>query len=191
MKAVPGVVGVLRRRFAGGPVDRIASWACCTVAAAAVAAVAPACDDQSSAVRVVVRTDIDVPAGIDSVTVTVVASRSAEENRLCEPVSRTFPLSSAADFPIAVQMERGEVYTAWVAFRVEGKRGDDTIVAREERIFWPDAGVREIEIVLEAGCVGVACTPGVEQCIRGRCPGVPRRYIFTDPSMRDPDAPCL
>jgi len=164
------------------------------LALAATLALASACrDDDPPAVRLVVTSDLVPPAELDAIAVTVVGSRSSERDLLCEPVEHLFPEPDAGtlQLPLQVLVERGDVYTAWIAFRIEGRRAGTTIVSREQVVEWPTAGVLEVEVPLERACLDVPCTPAIEQCIRGTCHGVQRRDIFTDPTLRDPGMPCM
>lgn len=164
------------------------------LAAALALALAAGCDDDPpAAVRLVVTTDLETPAELDAVAVTVVGSRSADEDLLCEPVERLFPAAAGETLriPLAVLVERGAVYDAWIAFRVEGRLAGETVVWREQVVDWPDAGTLDVEVRLERACVAAPCAPAIEQCIRGTCHGVQRRAIFTDPTLRDPGMSCM
>lgn len=161
--------------------------------ALALALAACACgNDGPPAVRLAVTSDLDLPGELDAVSITVIGSRSAERDLLCEPAERLFPAAGETlHLPLEVLVERGHVYTAWIAFRVEGRLAGETVVWREQLVPWPDAGTLDVEVHLERSCLHAACTPTVEQCIRGTCCGVPRREIFTDPTLRDPGMSCL
>lgn len=165
------------------------------VVAVLVAAFAAGCEDGAApAVRLIVTSDLEAPTELDGVKVTVIGSRSATEDLLCEPVERTFGSPSGGGslrLPVEVLVERGSVYVAWIAFHVEGRLDGGTVVWREQVVSWPEEGVLDVEIVLERACLDATCTPTIEQCIRGTCHGVQRREIFADPTLRDLGMSCM
>mgnify|MGYP001572251092 CR=1 FL=1 len=155
---------------------------------------ASACEEEGiPAVRLTVTSDIGV--GLESVTVTVTASRSADEPRLCAPVARSFPESPDAgplQLPIEVVVERGTEYSAWMAFRVQGWRPGDTdpAVTIEDKVEWPAAGVLDVRVDLLELCVERSC-PVVQQCIRGACAGLRTVGVFTDPTLQVTSLSCM
>ncbi|MBI5502932.1 MAG: DUF4215 domain-containing protein [Deltaproteobacteria bacterium] len=128
--------------------------------------------ESETGVRLVVRTDIPVPADLDAVTVTVFAGADATA-----PFDRqnTFDNLTAADFPLTVGVTPGAVYKTWVLFRVQGILGNDVVVERWVLTEFTSGEIKEVVVELQNACLANLCTdaPG-QECVDGACAAAPR-----------------
>jgi hypothetical protein len=152
---------------------------------------ATGCEDERVGVRLVVTSDIDIPAALDEIVVTVVAADTDPERPLCAPW--TYSLAPAsADLPFELLVEPGTRYRQWLGFRIEGRLHGARVLFREMVVAWPGEGVLDVTVALEAACVGVAetCRPRDEECIAGYCVGRQSPGLFEDAAaLAPPDAP--
>jgi cysteine-rich repeat protein len=116
-------------------------------------------------IRLLVRTDIDVPADLDTVRVTVFAGATGTE--LFER-SQSFGSLTPADFPVTVGVTSGSSYGDWVMFRVEGLVGSDLVVERWVVSQFVDGEIREVLVELQAACLLTPCDGG-QECRGGAC----------------------
>ncbi|MDI7268400.1 MAG: hypothetical protein QME96_10430 [Myxococcota bacterium] len=154
--------------------------------------------DSPPAVRLVIDSPIDVPDPLYALRITVTASRDPNEPRLCMRVgSPDIRLVRQSDLPVRVTIERGTVYAAWAAYRIEafGPGGDSQPrFRRSGRTSWPAAGVLEVPIVVEPECFDFEC-PADEQCVASRgaaeCrPAETERFFGADLSLFDYGVSC-
>jgi hypothetical protein len=149
---------------------------------------APGCTDSPRTLRIVIDSNLNVPAELDEIRVTATGSRTPEGN-ICEPVSRRFQLTSAGDLPLRVSIEIGPDYTEWAAVRIVGLRGGTNVFVRESRVPWPSEGIRDLETRLDRDCFAHPCGAN-EQCVMGECAAVPFPGLFDDLSYVDRGVPC-
>jgi hypothetical protein len=147
-----------------------------------------ACSDDPTGVRLVVTASVAVPDAVDQLRITVVGSRPDGDHPLCQPWHKEFALTSDADPPFELGIEKGTEFTKWVTFRVEGLRDGVTVLRREIRAYWPDEGVRDVPVLLDARCLPlpVGCPDPLDpnlECIGGECAGTPWAGLF------EPDNP--
>ena len=98
-----------------------------------------------------------------------------------------FTVSTQADLPIIVRIDRGSVYTATVAFGVSAHRQGSVAIDQVWGWSFLDEGGQQ-EVMLEQECLNRLC-PGLEHCQAGQC--VPHNLpaVYTDASYAD-SLPC-
>jgi hypothetical protein len=168
------------------------------VACLAAGAWSSACATDPTGVRLVVTASVAVPDAVDQLRITVVGSRPDGDHPLCQPWHKEFALSSDADLPFELGIEKGTEFTKWVTFRVEGLRAGVTVLRREIRAPWPDEGVRDVSVPLDTLCLPPPdlCPDPLDlhlECIGGECAGNPWPGLFAEDNPDiDPAAPlCL
>jgi len=171
-----------------GRASRLGAWA---LSGALVAIVVGGCGTEAPrTLRLIIDTDLSVPTEIDELRVTVAASRTPE-GRICEPVTRSFPLRQETDLPLPVSIEIGAEYSSWVIFRVGAFLDGAEIekLRRETMLSWPTSGIRDVSVNLEAACLRRTCGAN-EQCVNATCAGIQFPGILDDPSRRDRGVSC-
>jgi cysteine-rich repeat protein len=116
-------------------------------------------------IRLVVRTDISVPAAMDTVNVTVYAG--TDRAPLFQRAN-TFGSLTADSFPITVGVTPGDTYKTWVLFRIQGLLGSQVVVERWEVGQFVDGEISEMVVELQQSCLDNLCVGG-EQCRDGAC----------------------
>ncbi|MBN1770615.1 MAG: hypothetical protein JXB32_05080 [Deltaproteobacteria bacterium] len=115
--------------------------------------------------RLVVRTDIEVPGDMDSVRVTVFAGAGSTELFVR---TQSFGDLTADSFPVTVGVTSGSSYDQWVMFRVEGLLGSSLVVERWVVGQFVEGEIRELVIELQSSCLLTACDGG-QECRDGAC----------------------
>jgi hypothetical protein len=138
--------------------------------------------------RLVIETDLEPPFPFDSIQVTVTAS-STPEGSLCAPVSESFTIDGAGDFPVVVDYVFGSRYQSWVAYRVVAMSGGTQVLKKEIITAFFDGVRNKVTIPLEAACFPSAC-PAAQQCMAGACVDLPSPGPFDTPELVDYDTPC-
>lgn len=156
--------------------------------AIALALFNPSCTDETRELRLVIDTDLEIPAELDEVFVEITASRTPE-GQVCEPARRSFELGSSEELPLVLAIEPREEYTSWVAYKVTGHERGEFVMAIESRVSWPSEGAVELELILDRRCVEMGCGSDA-QCVDGACVVVPTPEVFGDLEIRDVGIPC-
>lgn len=146
-------------------------------------------DDVAGVLFVTIDSELAIPDELDSLEVTLTASRDAS-GRLCGQVARRFELENEVDLPLVIGVETGETFASWIALRVVGRRGVDDIVMVERVATLPDDGRWQISLLLKEVCAEVQCLVD-EHCVDGLCEVVPMPGVFDDPVHLDPDVSCI
>ncbi len=141
-----------------------------------------ACTDDGPTLLVIINADdaIGVPDDINEIRVDATASRR-ESAYLCEPIDWSTSLMSRSDLPLELLFHRGESYGEWLAIRLRAFSDDDLLMRLVTVRAWHSEGHRELELTLEATCLGELCDDDLsEQCLDGWCQNAPLDFEDED-----------
>ena len=156
------------------------------VLGAAVLLVFPSCGEEiPRSLRLVVGVHVAV-AQIDEITVQLIAGKDLTTGQTCEPEPAvSFSVHGAQDVPIIVDAMPGAAYSTWVGYEVRWLLRGAEVGRRTGRQVWPASGAAEVQVMLEADCLGVPCSADTN-CIGGTCSSLGSSPF--DPSLREPGA---
>jgi hypothetical protein len=140
----------------------------------------PACADRT-ALRLVVRSDLAVPAEMDALLIQMRSSTGATAT------PRSVPLLGTA-FPqtLVVRPEAGGM-SGTVTFTVVGLRAGTIVIQRVVTAAFRSGQVVDVEVELNSDCLGIECGEGVD-CVRGMCAGPAPDAGMPDAATPPPDA---
>lgn len=138
-----------------------------------------------------VSSEIAIPDDIDEIQVSIAANSAGA--RVCTEETREFDLTSA-QLPLYIRVEQGREFNRSVAYWIAGlQEGEQTLEERVGWITWPNEGVRDVDVFLEAGCLTKnlqsACSEE-EHCIDERCLELNMPTVFITSSALQ-DVSCL
>ena len=116
-------------------------------------------------IRLLIRTDINVPGDLDAVRVTVFAGATGTE--MFER-AQSFGGLTPDQFPVTVGVQSGSSYDEWVMFRVEGLLGSDVVVERWVVAQFVEGEISEVVVTLQSSCLLTTCQGG-QECRDGAC----------------------
>jgi hypothetical protein len=155
------------------------------LAALSALAFASCGDEAPRSLRLVVGVHVAV-AQIDEIRVQLIAGKDLGTGQTCEPEPAvSFSVHGAQDVPIIVDAMPGADYSKWVGYEVRWLLGGTEVSHRAGRQVWPASGAVEVQVMLEADCLGVPCGEDAN-CVAGTCSSVGTSPF--DPTLRDPAA---
>lgn len=125
---------------------------------------------------------MDPTAELDTLELTITASRTTAGDELCQPYTTRFALDSsggdAITLPYALRLEPGSLYDKLVYVRVVGLR-DGTVRYKTERMASLSGGDVRMQVQLTADCLGVG-TGERRHCVGGAAEESPYWRIFDE-----------
>lgn len=126
-----------------------------------VALLVAGCSD-NTALRLIVRSDLSVPAEIDGLLINMRSSTGATApQRSVALAVNAFPQS------LVVRPESSGM-SGTVTFTVQGVRAGTIVIQRVVNATFQSGRVVDVEVSLNNDCLGLECGPGID-CVRGVC----------------------
>lgn len=139
------------------------------------------CADRT-ALRLVIRSNLAVPAEMDSVLIVVRSSTGASVP------PRAVPLAGTAFPQTLVVRPEPSGASGTVTFTVQGLREGVIVIQRVVRAAFRPGQVVDVEVALDSDCLGVECGPDID-CLRGMCTDASPDAGMPDAGGRDVGSP--
>jgi hypothetical protein len=135
---------------------------------------------------------LDVSAELDTLEVTLTASRTSAGDALCEPFALTYSLAAAdatrVTLPFELEVKPGTVYDKLVYVRVVGRHYGTTRF-KTERAASLAGGDSVVHVSITADCLGVGTGAG-QHCQGGLATASPYAAIFDEGQYVEANEAC-
>ena len=170
----------------------VAAWVVAILVASVGMGVGACVETEDRVVVEITASGVNVAEELDTLELTVTASRTAAGDSLCVPYTVTYSLatadSSRIELPYSVEVVPGATFDKLVYVRVVG-RHYGTVRYKSERMASLSGGDSRLHVVISADCLGVGTGYG-QHCQGGLATESPYARIFDEDQYVVPGEKC-